>query len=96
MRIFWFKAAANINVYAIPAIDPNGTPCMFDIVSKTPYYDAGTSGVPFTVGLTKAQAETLVLGEKASGLTIAVPAETDLTLVEANNPGITLTVQTTD
>lgn len=96
MRIFWFKAAANSNVYAIPAIDPNGTPCMFDIVSKTPCYDAGTSGVPFTVGLTKAQAETLVLGEKASGLTIAVPAETDLTLVEANNPGITLTVQTTD
>ena len=96
MRIFGFKAAANINVNAIPAIDPNGSPCMFDIVGKTPYYDAGTSGVPFTVGLTKAQAETLVLGEKASGLTIAVPADTDLTLVEANNPGITLTVQTTD
>ncbi|MDO5472693.1 MAG: hypothetical protein Q4F35_05085 [Akkermansia sp.] len=94
MRIFWFKAAANINVYAIPAIDPNGTPCMFDIVSKTPYFDAGTSGVPFTVGLTKAQAETLVLGEKASGLTIAVPADTDLTLVEANNPGITIIIQT--
>lgn len=26
----------------IPALDPTGAPCMFDKVSKTPYYNAGT------------------------------------------------------
>ena len=26
----------------IPAIDPSGTPCMYDLVSRTPFYNAGT------------------------------------------------------
>jgi hypothetical protein len=86
---------SNGEVYFIPAIDPNGTPCMFDLVSKKPYYDAGTSGVPFIVGLTKEQAETLVLGDKASGITIAVPKGTDTATLQANNPNITITIQNT-
>lgn len=28
--------------HLIPALDPTGAPCMFDIVSKTPFYNAGT------------------------------------------------------
>lgn len=26
----------------VPALDPNGRPCMFDLVSKTPFYNEGT------------------------------------------------------
>lgn len=26
----------------IPALDPTGTPCMFDLVTRTPFYNAGT------------------------------------------------------
>jgi hypothetical protein len=26
----------------IPAIDPTGTPCMYDLISKTPFYNSGT------------------------------------------------------
>lgn len=32
----------------IPALDPSGTPCMYDLVSKTPFYNAGTG--TFTTG----------------------------------------------
>lgn len=38
--IFWQGAAVLHDV--IPALDPTGTPCMFDLISKTPYYNNGT------------------------------------------------------
>lgn len=42
MRIFDFKASANIEVRLVPALDETGTPCMFDSVTRTPYYNKGT------------------------------------------------------
>lgn len=32
----------------VPAIDPSGTPCMYDLVSRTPFYNEGTG--TFTTG----------------------------------------------
>lgn len=79
----------------IPAIDPDGNPCMFDFVRKQPFYNAnGSNKFAFTIGLTKDQAESLVLGDKGSGLTIQVPEGTDLEVMQANNPNVTITIQT--
>jgi hypothetical protein len=79
----------------IPAIDPDGNPCMFDFVRKQPFYNAsGSNKFAFTIGLTKEQAESLVLGDKGSGLTIQVPEGTDLEVMRANNPNVTITIQT--
>lgn len=102
MRIFWFNAAANINVNAIPAIDPTGTPCMFDLVSKTPYYDAGSSGVPFVVGLMLKQAAQLgrKLPRGGGELTVSLPEGYDMnervveSLLAAEEKGWVLTIQT--
>ena len=44
MKLNYFQIRNNgvlIRDY-IPAIDPNGVPCLYDLVSRTPFYNAGT------------------------------------------------------
>ena len=43
-RIWYFKIYDNDVLVRnfIPALDPNGTPCMYDLVSKTTFYNAGS------------------------------------------------------
>ena len=69
-----FKAKAkNGEVNFTPAIAPNGKPCMFDKVSKNPFYNSGTG--EFVVGMTLAQARKL--GKLPAGggtLTVSLPS----------------------
>jgi len=34
----------------VPCLDPNGKPCMFDTVSKKPFYNSATTGPDFIYG----------------------------------------------
>lgn len=59
----------------IPAISPDGTPCMYDTVTKKPFYNSGSGS--FIVGLTKAQAmrlSSLPPKSTATTLKISLPA----------------------
>lgn len=49
-RIYYFKLWNNgaLVRYFIPALDPNGRPCMWDAITKKPYYNQGTG--EFTYG----------------------------------------------
>lgn len=58
----------------IPAIDNTGTPCMYNTVTRQPFYNQGTGA--FVVGLTAAQARKL--GNLPAGggtLTISLPSD---------------------
>ena len=50
MRCYYFRIYDNDNLirYFIPALDPNGKPCMWDVVTKQPFYNQGTG--EFTYG----------------------------------------------
>lgn len=42
-RIKYFKMNTSISsIDLIPAIDPNGRPCMYDLVTQQPFYNSGT------------------------------------------------------
>ena len=58
-RIYYFKLWNNgaLVRYFIPALDPNGRPCMWDVVTKQPFYNQGTG--EFTYGRTIQQVEYL-------------------------------------
>ena len=60
----------------IPALDPTGTPCMFDRVSKQPFKNSGSGSFIAGVG-TVAQLTTLLRRLPATGgaLTLSLPAE---------------------
>ena len=88
LTIQLFKVAANDGAgesrYFIPAIDPAGVPCMFDQVTKKPFYAAGTG--TFIVGLTNEQAAKLVNLPAVGGtLSISLPSnwQEDSAVVEA-------------
>ena len=77
-RLYSFKLSAlgDLKRDFIPAIDPNGRPCMFDLVTKKPFYNAATTGADFTVGLTTKQALNLEnLPATGGNLTISLPLE---------------------
>ena len=59
MRCYYFRIYDNDNLirYFIPALDPNGKPCMWDVVTKQPFYNQGTG--EFTYGRTIQQVEYL-------------------------------------
>ena len=38
----WNKTTHELIAYYIPALDPQGRPCMYDTVTKQPFYNAGT------------------------------------------------------
>lgn len=85
--------------YFIPALAPTGTPCMFDTVTRKPFYNDGTGS--FIVGLTLSQARKLgKLPSTGGELTISLPSNwqedegviTALATAEGN--GWVLTYQT--
>lgn len=49
VRIFAFKAyrGGGLEFDCFPALDPTGKPCMFDLVSRTPFYNQTTTGPDF-------------------------------------------------
>jgi hypothetical protein len=86
----------------IPALDPSGEPCMFDTVTKKPFYNAATTGGDFIVGLTLSQAAQLgrKLPSTGGSLTLSLPEGYDRdervvnSLAEAEAKGWVLTIQT--
>lgn len=92
---FWRDGKDLINF--IPAIDPNGKPCMFDIVNKKPFYNVRTNA-DFIVGLkTISNALQLHLPEKGGTLALSLPTNDKTEYYEekirANNPNWTITFQ---
>jgi hypothetical protein len=82
----------------VPCLDPTGAPCMFDLVSKTPFYNAGTGA--FIAGLTSKQALNLAnLPATGGSLTVSLPLEAAFdeavqnALNTATARGWTITVQ---
>ena len=83
-----------------PALDHTGTPCMFDLVTRKPFYNDGTGS--FIVGLTLSQAAQLGRKLPSTGgtLTVSLPEGYDLeervinSLAEAEAKGWVLTIQT--
>lgn len=72
-----FNDAAN-DVEFIPAIDHNGRPCMFDLVTKKTFYNEVTTGSDFIVGLTMNQALNLAnLPATGGSLTVSLPLEAE-------------------
>ena len=64
----------------VPAIDPTGKPCMFDVVSKQPFYNEATTGLDFTVGMDMNQALSLAnlpVTTEGSILTVSLPLEAE-------------------
>ena len=83
----------------VPAVDSMGVPCMFDKVSKLPFYNSGTGA--FIAGFTREQARKLAkLSTTGGALTISLPTgyEQDGGVMDAletaRAKGWTLTVQT--
>ena len=64
-------AAANY----VPALDHTGRPCMFDLVTRTPFYNAA-GGTDFRAGLTMEQVRRLELPPTGGSLTLVVQNET--------------------
>ena len=65
----------------IPALDTTGRPCMFDLVSKQPFHNAGSG--QFIAGLTMGQARNLAslpVPTTSNTLTISLPKEATLVL----------------
>lgn len=105
-RIYFFDISdgSRVRMQLVPAIDPTGTPCMFDKVTRVPFYNTGWR--PFIVGFTLEQALQLSkLPATGGSLTVSLPWEAQLiqynTKVEealqtAKNKGWTITVQYRD
>ena len=93
---FWRDGKDLINF--IPAIDPNGKPCMFDTVNKKPFYNVRTNTTDFIVGLkTISNALQLHLPKKGGTITLSLPTNDKTEYYEekirANNPNWTITFQ---
>ncbi len=97
-RIWWLKIAGRAQF--TPALDPTGTPCMFDTVTRKPFFNAGSGQFVAGVG-TVAQLASLLRNLPATGgeLTLSLPAEANTPevaeLLQAchDTKGWTLTVQ---
>lgn len=91
-------------LWLIPTLDPAGKPCMFDIVTRKPFYNTATTGSDFIAGMTTDQALNLenlpVTGDGA--LTVSLPWEDQWdtgvqnALDTASTNGWTITVQYRD
>ena len=86
-------------LYYIPVVDEKGVPCMFDKVTRKPFYNSGTG--QFIVGLTMEQARLLGrLSPTGGELTISLPSnwQEDTAVVDAiataEGKGWVLTIQT--
>lgn len=43
IKFYAFCLESSVKMQMLPALDPTGAPCMFDLVSKTAFYNAGTA-----------------------------------------------------
>lgn len=90
----------NIVVDFVPALDATGAPCLYDKVSRTPFYNAGTG--QFVVGMTLAQVRGLRLPAGGGELTLSLPHEASIdkqaqaALEGARANGWVLTLQYTE
>lgn len=94
-----FSEGKSLTRRFIPALTPNGRPCMFDLVSRQPFLNSGSG--EFTAGLRLNQVRALSNLPFSSGsLTISLPSgwendeTTNACLNIAQAKGWTLTVQT--
>lgn len=84
----------------IPALDPTSTPCLYDMVTRKPFYNSGSGS--FIVGFTLAQAAQLgrKLPSTGASLTVSLPEGYDSneavvnSLAQAEAKGWVLTIQT--
>lgn len=60
----------------VPALDPSGTPCMFDLVTRTPFKNAGSG--QFVAGMTLSQVRGLRLPAGGGKLTLSLPHEASI------------------
>lgn len=71
---FWLKYGEKVIFNMLPALDPTGTPCMYDTVTGQFFRNEGSG--QFTVGLTPAQALNLAnLPATGGSLTVSLPLE---------------------
>lgn len=79
-RIWSFNVSDNVgtsHAKYIPSLNPTGIPCMYDTVTRKPFYNVGTGD--FIAGLTMKQAKKLSNLPATSGsLTISLPKEARL------------------
>lgn len=82
---WWWKFYLNgkLKNYLLPALDPRGAACMFDIVSGTTFYNLGS--IPFIVGIKdvaqlRAALRSLpdLTGRDMGTLTLSIPAEANI------------------
>lgn len=74
----YFKVEVNEAPYCdmVPSIDSNGVPCLFDKVSKTPFYNSGTGSFIAGFETVEAARRLAKLPKVESGeLTVSLPAE---------------------
>lgn len=75
-RIYTAKISQGTEIVRdfMPMLDSNGRPCMFDTVTKKPFYNEVTTGADFTAGMTLDQAIKLKdLPAKTATLDISLP-----------------------
>ena len=80
----------------IPAIDNDGKPCMFDLVTQQPFYNSGSGN--FVVGLKSiSHALQLYLPESGGTIDLSLPTNDNIEYYEAkiraNNPNWTISFQ---
>lgn len=81
----------------IPALDPTGTPCMYDMVTREPFRKAGSG--QFIAGMTLSQVRGLRLPASGGELTLSLPHEASIdrlaqaALEQARANGWELTLQ---
>lgn len=96
--IYSFEYLDNAKLKLTPVVDSHGRPCMYDNVSKKPFYNSATG--QFIVGMTMKQAHELGKLPAGTTLTISLPvgydsdAEVVAALSEAEANSCMLTVQT--
>lgn len=78
-RIYSFSISRNSRLQCdfVPTLDPAGKPCMFDAVTRKPFYNAASTGSDFIAGMTTDQAlnlENLPITED-DALTVSLPWE---------------------
>lgn len=100
-RIYYFALSRNNRPQLdyIPTLDPTGKPCMFDLITREPFYNAATTGPDFIVGMTLEQVRDLRLPATGGQLTLSLPYEASIdglaqaALEQARANGWVLTLQ---
>lgn len=96
-RMYYLRASdhGEIKLNLVPALDTEGIPCMYDLVSKKTY--RSDTSTPFIAGLADSvDLSKFVLPSAGGTITLSVSAdasEEDIAALEANNPNWQIAVQ---